>query len=150
MSSMPDNSNDIDDPNLTLPPAEDKDFSKRRLPGTPAGETQGMLPGVAMISMYLLLFAMLNAFAAARGNFGAGAAKYSILGVCSLMVIGIFGLLKLRRWGWALVTAGCLLMALGYFYGFHRTHIPPYIILGLFDLVFFLYLIRTEVRDRLR
>jgi hypothetical protein len=136
--------------NSTLPPAEDKEFRKRRLPGTPAGESQGMLPGMAMIAVYLLLIAMLNAFAAAQGKFGLGAAKFSILGVCSLMVVGIFGLLKLRRWGWAIVTAGCLLMAAGYFYGFHRTHIAPYIILGLFDLVFFLYLIRTEVRDRLR
>jgi len=41
-------------------------------------------------------------------------------------------------------------MAGGYFYGFHRSHIPPYIIQGLFALVFFLYLSRPEVRDRLR
>ena len=41
-------------------------------------------------------------------------------------------------------------MATGYFYGFHRTHVPPYIVQGLFALVFFLYLSRTEVRERLR
>ena len=41
-------------------------------------------------------------------------------------------------------------MAIGYFYGFHRTHIAPYIIQGLFALLFFLYLSRTEVRERLR
>jgi hypothetical protein len=105
---------------------------------------------MAMIAMYLLFFSMLNAFAAMRGSFGVGAAKYSVLGVCTLLVVGVFGLLRLRRWGWSLVTVGCLLMAAGYFYGFHRTHIPPYIVLGLFDLVFFLYLSRTEVRDRLR
>jgi len=93
---------------------------------------------------------MLNAFAATRGTFGQSAAKYSILGVCTLLVVGVFGMLRLLRWGWALVTAGCLLMAAGYFYGFHRTHIPPYIVNGLFALVFFLYLSRTEVRERLR
>jgi hypothetical protein len=124
------------------------------IPNTPAPRPDptatGMLPGMAMIAMYLLLLSMLNAFAAARGTFGLGAAKYTILGVCTLLVIGVFGLLRLRRWGWSLVTAGCLLMAAGYFYGFHRTHIPPYIINGLFALVFFLYLSRTEVRDRLR
>jgi hypothetical protein len=131
------------------PPARDTGFRSRHLPGTPAGEAKGMLPGMALIGMYLLLLAMLNSFAAMRGTFGAGAAKYSILGVCTLMVIGVFGLLRLRRWGWALTTAGCLIMASGYFYGFHRTHSPPYIVNGLFDLVFFLYLIRTEVRSRL-
>ena len=109
-----------------------------------------MLPGMAVIGMYLLLMGMMNAFAAVRGAFGMGAAKYSILGVCTLLVAGVFGMLRLRRWGWALVTAGCLLLAGGYFYGFHRFHAAPYIINGLFDLVFFLYLSRTEVRERLR
>jgi hypothetical protein len=131
-------------------PAIDKGFRARLLPGTQAGESKGMLPGMAMIGMYLLLLSMLNAFAAMRGTFGAGTAKYSILGVCTLLVVGVFGMLRLRRWGWSLVTAGCLLMAMGYFYGFHRTHIPPYVINGLFALVFFLYLSRTEVRERLR
>ena len=108
-----------------------------------------MLPGVAVIGMYLLVFSMLNAFAAMRNVFGIGSVKYSILGVCTLMVLGVFGMLRLRRWGWAIVSAGCVLMAAAYFYGFHVAHRPPYIIQGLFALVFFLYLIRTEVRERL-
>jgi hypothetical protein len=129
-------------------PAEDRGFHSRHLPGTPAGEARGILPGMALIGMYLLLMAMLNAFAALNGKFGLGPARYSILGICTLMVIGVYGLFRLRRWGWALVDAGCLLMAAGYFYGFHRTHIPPYIVQGLFALVFFLYLSRPEVRER--
>jgi hypothetical protein len=138
----------FEDPNAA--PAEDKNFRARKLPGTPAGEAKGMLPGMALIGMYLLVLAMLNAFAAARGSFGAGAAKYSILGICTLLAMGVFGLLRLLRWGWAIVSAGCVLMAAGYFYGFHRTHIAPYIVQGLFALVFFLYLSRLEVRERLR
>lgn len=117
--------------------------------GAPVG-TKGMLPGMAGIGLYLLVLAMLNAFAAAAGKFGLGAAKYSILGICTILVVGIFGMLRMSRWGWSIVTAGCLLMAVGYFYGFHRMHNPPYIIQGLFALVFFLYLSRTEVRERLR
>ena len=131
-------------------PAEDQGFRGRKLPGTPAGEAKGMLPGMALIGMYLLVLAMLNAFAAARGSFGNGGAKYSILVVCTLLAVGVFGMLRLLRWGWAIVSAGCVLMAAGYFYGFHRTRIAPYIIQGLFALVFFLYLSRTEVRERLR
>jgi hypothetical protein len=140
-------SDELDD--TTAPAAEDSGFRARHLPGTPAGESKGILPGMALIGMYLLLLAMLNAFAAMRGTFGQSAAKFSILGVCTLLVVGVFGMFRLLRWGWALVTSGCLLMAAGYFYGFHRTHIPPYIINGLFALVFFLYLSRTEVRERL-
>ncbi len=108
-----------------------------------------MLPGMAVIGMYLLVFSMLNAFAAMRNVFGIGSVKYSIFGVCSLMLVGIFGMLRLRRWGWAIVSAGCVLMAAGYFYGFHASRHLPYIIQGLFALVFFLYLSRTEVRERL-
>ncbi len=130
-------------------PAADVGFAARKLPGTPAGEEQGMLPGMAMIGVYLLLFSMLNVFAAAKNTFGAGAAKYSILGVCSLMVVGVFGMLRLKRWGWAVVNAGCILMAAGYFYGFHRAHRAPYVVQGLFALVFFFYLSRPEVRERL-
>jgi hypothetical protein len=136
--------------NSSMKPAEDKGFRARHLPGTPAGEAKGMLPGMALIGMYLLVLAMLNAFAAARGSFGQSGAKYSILAICTLLVVGVFGLLRLLRWGWAIVCAGCVLMAAGYFYGFHRTHIMPYIVQGLFALVFFLYLSRTEVRERLR
>ncbi len=134
----------------TVTPATDTDFLRRKLPGIPAGEAQGMLPGMAVIGIYLLVFSMLNAFAAMKDVFGAGSVKYSILAVCTLMVLGIFGMLRLRRWGWAIVCAGCVLMAAGYFYGFHAAHRPPYIIQGLFALVFFLYLSRTEVRERLR
>ena len=134
----------------TVEPAEDLGFRDRRLPGVPTGEARGMLPGMAMIGMYLLLLAMMNAFAAVSGKFGLGAAKFSILGVCTFLVVGVFGFFKLRRWGWALVTGGCLVMAFGYFFAFHKTHIAPYIVQGLFTLVFFLYLSRTEVRERLR
>jgi hypothetical protein len=109
-----------------------------------------MLPGMALIAIYLLCMTMFNAFAAVNGRFGPGAAKYSLLAVCTLMAAGVFGMLNLRRWGWAIVTAGCLLMAAGYFYAFHRTHIPPFILNGLFSLLFFLYLSRPEVRQRLR
>jgi len=133
-----------------MEPAEDTEFRARHLPGTPAGEARGMLPGMAMIGVYLLLMALMNVFAALHNAYGGGGAKYSVLGICTLMVVGVFGLLRLRRWGWSLVTAGCVLMAAGYFYGFHRTRIAPYVIQGLFALVFFLYLSRPEVRDRLR
>jgi drug/metabolite transporter (DMT)-like permease len=109
-----------------------------------------MLPGMALIGAYLLLLAMLNTFAAARGAYGLGPARYSILAICTLLVIGVFGMLRLRRWGWALCAGGCVALAAGYFYGYHRSHTPPYIIQGLFSLVFFLYLVRTEVRERLR
>jgi hypothetical protein len=110
----------------------------------------GMLPGVAGICLFMLVLTMVNAFAALQGRFGSGTGKYGVLVLCTLLAAGIFGLLRLRRWGWALVLAGCLTLSLGNLFVFEKTHAGPFLLQGLFALVFFLYLVRTEVRDRLR
>ena len=118
-----------------------------------ADEVRGkgvLLPGVAGIAMFLLLLALLNTFAALKGVYGVGAGRYGVLAVCTLLVAGVFGLLRMRRWGWAITTAGALLLAIGYLFLFERTHAGPMLVQSLFGLVFFLYLVRTEVRDRLR
>jgi hypothetical protein len=143
-----------DDPQPTTTtssaPAQDTEFATRHLPGTPAGELKGMLPGMAFIGMYMLLLAMLNAFAALHGIYGNGLPRYGLFGICSLMVIGVFGFLRLRRWGWAIVAAGFLLLAAGDFYLYAHQHVGFLLIRALFSIVFFLYLSRTEVRERLR
>ena len=131
-------------------PAQDTGFGSRHLPGTPAGESKGMLPGMAFIGMYLLLLAMLNAFAALHGIYGAGLSRYGIFGICTLMVVGVFGFLRLKRWGWSIVTAGFVLYAAGDFYYYAHKHTGFLLIRALFSIVFFLYLSRTEVRERLR
>jgi hypothetical protein len=110
----------------------------------------GMLPGIAGIAMFMIFMTILNAFAALRGTFGATTAKYSVLGICTLMAIGVFGLLRLKKWGWAIVTAGCLLLSSGDFFFFEKTRVGFFLVRALLVLVFFLYLVRTSVRDRLR
>ena len=123
------------------------------LPGTQNRSPQAkgvLLPGVAGIAMFLLLLALLNTFAALKGVFGAGGARYGVLALCTLLVVGVFGTLRMRRWGWSIVTAGALLLAAGYLFLFTRTHQAPMIVQSLFGLVFFLYLVRPEVRERLR
>ena len=116
-----------------------------RIPG-PKGL---LLPGVAGICMFLLILALLNTFAALKGIYGLGGGRLGVLAVCTLLVVGIFGQLRMRRWGWAIVTAGSLLLAVGYLFVFGRIHSPPAMVQSLFGMVFFLYLVRTEVRDRL-
>jgi hypothetical protein len=113
-------------------------------------QAHGMLPGVAGICLFLLFFTMVNVYAALRNAYGTGFGKYGVLTICSLLAVGIFGLLRLNRWGWALVIAGCLLVSAGDLYFFSKTHVPFFLIRGAFEMVFFLYLVRTEVRDRLR
>jgi hypothetical protein len=108
-----------------------------------------MLPGVAGICMFMIFMTMLNVYAGLHGSFGDGVPKYGILALCTLLAVGIFGLLRLKKWGWALVTAGCLLLSVGDLFYFEHTRATFFLVRGLFDLVFFLYLVRTEVRERL-
>ena len=121
------------------------------MPGSEVNESvKGrMLPGIAAICLFMIIMTSVNAYAGVTGVYGNGRGKYAILAVCTLLAAGIFGLLRLRKWGWALVTAGCLLFAAGDFYLLSRTHAGFFFVRGLFVLLFFLYLIRTEVRDRL-
>jgi hypothetical protein len=108
-----------------------------------------MLPGVAGIAMFLLLFTLINVFAALRNTFGTSAIKFGILAICTILVVGIFGLLRMRRWGYSIVLAGCLLLSASYFYVFSRIHAGPLVVQGCFMLVFFFYMVRPEVRDRM-
>jgi drug/metabolite transporter (DMT)-like permease len=109
-----------------------------------------MLPGVAGICLFMLLLTMINAYAALEGKFGSGGGKYGVLALCTLLAVGVFGLMRLRRWGWALVLGGCLSLCLGNLFVFEKTHVGTFLVQGLFALVFFMYLVRTEVRDRLQ
>ena len=109
-----------------------------------------MLPGIAGICMFLIFMTMMNVYAGLRGAFGEGVSKYGVLTLCTLLAVGIFGLLRLKKWGWALVTAGCMLLSAGDLFLFSRMHSGFFLVRGLFSLVFFLYLVRTEVRERLR
>lgn len=110
----------------------------------------GMLPGIAGIAMFMIFMTILNAFAALHGAYGTTAAKYSVLAICTLLAVGVFGLLRLKKWGWAIVTAGTLVLSSGDFFFFEKTKAGFFLIRALLVLVFFLYLVRTEVRDRLR
>jgi hypothetical protein len=108
-----------------------------------------MLPGIAGICMFLMFMTMLNVYAGLRGAFGGGMTKYGVLALCTLLAAGIFGLLRLQKWGWALVTAGCLLLSAGDFYLFSKLHALFFVVRGIFGLLFFLYLVRQETRERL-
>ncbi len=121
------------------------------VPGSLVGQAEKgkMLPGIAGIAIFLLVLTLLNVFAALRNTFGSGGNKIAILALCTLLVVGLLGLLRMRRWGHAIVLAGTLLLSASYFYLFSRVHELPFILQGFFMLLFFLYLVRPEVRDRM-
>jgi hypothetical protein len=119
---------------------------------TPAPKTidQGkMLPGLAGISLFLLFLTLVNVYGALVNAYGKGALKLGVLCLCTILVAGIYAVLRMKRWGWAILSAGTILLSAGYFYEYRVVHSPFFIIQGLLMLVFFLYLIRPEVRDRM-
>ena len=134
---------------IKLPPGAAERLARE---GTVEGPR--MLPGMAMISIFLLVYALLNAFQAMKGVFGFGMGRYAALAICTLLVVGVFGLLRLRRWGWALVLGGTLFVALFFVVQFIRAHVGVarglgFLVWAMFFTLFFLYLVRDEVRRRL-
>jgi hypothetical protein len=119
------------------------------LPERPAVDGPRMLPGMAMIAIFMLVIAVANSVnVIVHRNVTRASAMYAILIVSTLIVVGVFGFLRLRRWGWALLMGGCFFYSLGNVTLFIQTHQPGYLLPAAFAMVFFLYLVRTEIRER--
>jgi hypothetical protein len=103
------------------------------------------LPGLAAISLYLLLLSVVLVVGAMSGHYPK---LFLVLPVFLLASCG--GLIMLFRWAWAMALAAVLLLSAYNFWLFAHFHLAPSIIQGLLNLVFFLYLVRTEVREKLR
>ena len=104
-----------------------------------------MLPGIAGICVYMLVVALVGVFGALRGVYPPLVA----LPVCTMIAIGVFGLMRLRRWGWALVTAGSLFLSGMYGWMARSMSQPRFWVMAALDLCFFLYLVRQETREQL-
>lgn len=104
------------------------------------------LPGLAAISLYMLLLAGVIIVGVVGGR------HYPPLFLVFSMgfITASAGLIFLLRWAWALSLAAVFLLMAYNFWIFSDQHQAPALVQGLLNLVFFLYLIRTEVREKLR
>src|SRR5690348_13014416 len=102
-------------------------------------------PGLAAICLYMLVLAGVAILGVAGGHMPRVYLFFS-----AAFVTAALGLMLMLRWAWALTLAAVLLLAGIFFWRFASGHSLPYIVQGLLNLVFFLYLIRTEVREKLR
>ena len=104
------------------------------------------LPGLAAIALYLLVLAGVIILGVVSGR------HYPtvFLVFSALFMASSAGLLMLFRWAWSLALAAVLLLAGYNLWIFATEHQPAGLVQGLLNAVFFLYLIRTEVRERLR
>lgn len=103
------------------------------------------LPGLAAISLYMMFLAGTVILGVVRGFFPRLFLVFPVLFLAAGM-----GLLMLLRWAWALTVAAVLLLLAIFLYQYGQDHAIPLLIQGLLNFVFFLYLVRTEVRSQLR
>jgi hypothetical protein len=102
-------------------------------------------PGVAAVSLYLLLLAVVIIIGVVGGHYPA---VFLLLPVFLFAACG--GLLMLFRWAWAMALAAVLMLGGYNVWIYTHLHMFPALIQGLLNLVFFFYLVRTEVREKLR
>jgi hypothetical protein len=104
------------------------------------------LPGLAAISLYLLALAGVIILGVVAGQ------HYPplLLVFAACFIAASTGLLLLLRWAWALALGAVSLLAAYDLWIFSSQHQGPALIQSLLNIVFFLYLVRTEVRAKLR
>ena len=103
------------------------------------------LPGLAAIALYLLALAGVIALGVAGRHYPTLFLVFS-----TAFMVASAGLLLLLRWAWAMAL-GAVFLLTGYnLWIFASQRQGPALVQGLLNLVFFLYLVRPEVRERLR
>jgi hypothetical protein len=112
----------------------------------PPGRDLLPLPALVAIALYLLLLSGVIILGVVSGR------HYPplFLVFSALFMAASAGLLMLFRWAWAMALATVFLLAIYNLWIFTSLHQLPMLIQGLLNLVFFLYLVRPEVRGKLR
>jgi hypothetical protein len=113
-----------------------------------AGEgRRTLLPGLICIGLYMLVLAAVVTLGVVGGHY-----PPLFLLLAAMFVTASFGLIRLFRWAWALTLAAVFLLMSYYLWLWSHGQMPGEVALvqsGL-DLLLFLYLVRSDVRSRLR
>ena len=112
----------------------------------PPGRDLLPLPGLAAISLYLFILAGVIIVGVVAG----GHYPPLFLIFAAAFITASAGLIMLFRWAWALALAAVFLLVAYNLWIFSSQHQGAALVQGLLNLVFFLYLIRPEVREKLR
>lgn len=103
------------------------------------------LPGLLAISLYLMVLAGVLILGVVGGHYPP---LFLLLAAAFLTASG--GLILLLRWAWAGALSAVFLLACYNLWIFGSQHAAPPLVQGGLNLVFFLYLVRAEVRSKLR
>ncbi len=136
-----------DEPHTGPDNAGDKAGEGDQKPAAPPPQHELLpLPGLAAIGLYLLLLAGVIILGVVAG----GHYPPLFLILAAAFIAASAGLVLLLRWAWALTLSAVFLLACYNLWIFSRQQSLPALVQGLLNLVFFLYLIRPEVRVKLR
>ncbi|HUB29483.1 MAG TPA: hypothetical protein VL967_07290 [Terracidiphilus sp.] len=113
--------------------------------GDPPRRAIMALPGLLAISLYLLVLAGVIILGVAGGHY-----PVLFLFLAAAFFTASAGLILLLRWAWAMALAAVFLLVCYNFWALGEQKMAAALIQGLLNLVFFLYLVRTEVRSKLR
>lgn len=113
-----------------------------------SSQKSGLLPGIIAIAAFMLLMSVVSFYSGMR--FAFGGQRILIFAFTLLFAIAGLGLLTLKRWGWAMSLAASFLAMSLYVWFYLHSHEPRQLIMAGANIVFFLYLMREEVRLRLR
>jgi hypothetical protein len=103
------------------------------------------LPGLAAIGVYLAVLATVIVVGVVGRHYPPLFLIFSVL-----FFAASAGVMLLLRWAWALALAAVLLLAIYNSWIFTSAHLAPALVQALLNWVFFLYMIRVEVRSKLR
>ena len=103
------------------------------------------LPGMAAISLYMWGLALIGVAGVLTHRYPTGA-----LILCSIFAIAGLGLVRMVRWGWALTLGAVFCCVCFGCYNLFRFRQAQWGVMIVINLVFFLYLVRSEVIERLR
>jgi hypothetical protein len=108
------------------------------------------IPGVIGVSLYLVLLAVVIVIGVIGGVPGANRYPPFYLFFSVLLLTASGGLVLLFRWAWALALAAVFLLASYDLWIFTMQHEFTVLLQGILNMIFFLYLVRPEVREKLR
>ena len=103
------------------------------------------LPALAAIGLYMVVLAVVDVASVVSGQF-----RPIYLVLAALFIAAAAGLLMLFRWAWALTLAAVVLLAGLFFFKSYTDRQPLFILEGFVNIILFLYLVRPEVREKLR
>jgi uncharacterized membrane protein (DUF2068 family) len=103
------------------------------------------LPGMAAISLWMLALAVMGVVGVLHHQYPA-----AVLVLSTALAAAGLGLIRLRRWGWALCLAAVFLSMCFGCYSLFRFRQLQWVVMAVINFVFFLYLVRPEVTGRLR